>query len=127
MSRYSRMDKVNKNVKKILANIINKNYKDENVGIITVNEVDVSRDLKHAKVFTSVYLEDYHDITKEKVIDILNNEEYFIKNILKKRITLKYLPKLKFILDESMDKAEEIYRILDKEKKKRENEKKETE
>jgi len=108
------MKKVNKHVQEALGRIINEEYDYKDTGLITVNKVEVSRDLRHAKVYVSVLLDDEHDFTREDVIEKLDREEYLIKDILKNRITLKYLPELNFILDESLDKAEKIYDIIEK-------------
>ena len=111
-SRWNR--RVNKHVQEALGRIINEEYNYKDTGLITVNKVEVSRDLRHAKVYVSVLLEDEHYFTKEDIIEKLEKEEYLIKDILKNRITLKYLPKLHFMLDESLDKAEKIYDIIEK-------------
>lgn len=116
MKQNRRMRQINKHVKIALGQILNDEYKYKNVGLLTVNKVEVSRDLRHAKVYVSVLLEDEHDFTREDVIKRLQKEEFYIKDLLKDRVSLKYLPELKFILDESLDKAEEIYRILEKDK-----------
>src|SRR6056297_4130319 len=102
-SRWNR--RVNKHVQEALGRIINEEYNYKDTGLITVNKVEVSRDLRNAKVYVSVLLEDEHYFTKEDIIEKLEKEEYLIKDILKNRITLKYLPKLHFMLDESLDKA----------------------
>src|SRR6056297_392411 len=114
MKQNRRMRQINKHVKIALGQILNDEYKYKNVGLLTVNKVEVSRDLRHAKVYVSVLFDDEHDFTREDVIEKLDREEYLIKDILKNRITLKYLPELNFILDESLDKAEKIYDIIEK-------------
>ncbi|TYB31982.1 MAG: 30S ribosome-binding factor RbfA [Candidatus Mcinerneyibacterium aminivorans] len=116
-----RMRRVNKHVQEALGRIINEEYDYSKTGLITVNKVEVSRDLRHAKVYVSILLEDEQDFNREDVIDMLDREEYHIKDILKNRITLKYLPELHFILDESLEKAEKIYDIIEKHNKDKKN------
>jgi ribosome-binding factor A len=115
MKQYSRMDKLNRLVQTVLGEVIEKSYPYERYGMITVTEVDLSKDLRHAKVFFSVFLDEEHTITENEVLAFLEKDEYIIKRSLVSQVRMKYTPKLHFILDHTQQKADEIYRLLEKE------------
>ncbi|HDS03087.1 MAG TPA: 30S ribosome-binding factor RbfA [Firmicutes bacterium] len=115
MKQYSRMDKLNRLVQTVLGEIIEKSYPYERYGMITVTEVDLSKDLRYGKVFFSVFLDEEHTITENEVLAFLEKDEYIIKRSLVSQVRMKYTPKLHFILDHTQQKADEIYRLLEKE------------
>ena len=80
--------------------------------LITVTEVRISPDFKHAKIFF------LPEAGKEilKFSDILNQNSLEIKKIASKEWTAKFMPNLKFVKDESFDYAEKIENLLLKDK-----------
>lgn len=91
--------------------IIQREIKDPGVGFVTILEVKMTNDLKIAKVYCSVYGEDED---KKKTLDALQRSKGYIKFLLGKRIQLKYMPDLMFILDDTFEKAARIEDILRK-------------
>jgi len=91
--------------------IIQREIKDPGVGFVTILEVKMTNDLKIAKVYCSVYGEDED---KKKTLDALQRSKGYIKFLLGKRIQLKYMPDLVFILDDTFEKAARIEDILRK-------------
>ena len=75
---------------------------------ITVTEVRMSPDLKTAKVFVIPLGGKNTDIVIEK----LEEFSFVIRKVLSKKITMKYLPKLLFVKDESFDYAEKIENLI---------------
>ncbi len=70
--------------------------------IITIVHVGVSRDLKHAKVFTSVLgkLEE-----RKAVVETLNRASGFLRRELITRLSMKTVPFLSFVQDDSIEKG----------------------
>ena len=103
-------------IREIISDTINKNnfYNDEiEFGSITVSFVNVSRDLR----FASVYIMPLGGHNKEKILDLINdNIHIFQKAILKEKLHAKYIPKLKFYLDDSFDEAQKIKKLLSNKK-----------
>ncbi len=103
------------NLKKILARIFiqqNVVLPDINTKLITITEVRISPDFKHAKVF-------FMPLTGKEIVkfsDILNQYSLEIKKIASRDWTAKFMPNLKFIKDESFDYAEKIENLLSKDK-----------
>ena len=103
-------------IREIISDTINKNnfYNDEiELGSITVSFVNVSRDLRIA----SVYIMPLGGHNKEKILDLINkNIHIFQKVILKEKLHAKYIPKLRFYLDDSFEEAQKIKKLLSNKK-----------
>lgn len=103
-----RMQKINSLLSEEIANII-PHLKDPRLGFISLTEVLVSNDLKHAKVFISTF---GNEKEKENSVKALNNAKNFIRNSLKKKVTLKYIPELLFFNDNSIERGTRIVNII---------------
>ena len=75
---------------------------------ITVTEVRMSQDLKTAKAFVLPL----GGKNAQEVIDKLKEFSFVIRKVLSKKITMKFLPKLLFVKDESFDYAEKIENLI---------------
>ena len=75
---------------------------------ITVTEVKMSQDLKIAKAFVLPL----GGKNAQEVIDKLKEFSFVIRKVLSKKITMKFLPKLFFVKDESFDYAEKIENLI---------------
>jgi ribosome-binding factor A len=80
---------------------------------ITITEVNVSPDLKNAKV----YIMPLGGKQKLEVLESLNKVKGYIKKIISSGITLRQVPKISFIIDDSFEYATHIDQILHKIKK----------
>ena len=75
---------------------------------ITVTEVRMSPDLKIAKAFVLPL----GGKNATEIVDILKEFSYMVRKVLSKKITMKFLPKLLFVKDESFDYAEKIENLI---------------
>ncbi len=75
---------------------------------VTVSEVRVSPDLRHAKAFVMALGGD----TEGKVLTALNRNAGYIRGQMAKNLTMKYTPDLKFLKDDSFDEASHIENLL---------------
>jgi len=75
---------------------------------ITVTEVRMSPDLKTAKVFVLPL----GGKNSEEIINHLKEYSFVIRKVLSKKITIKFLPKILFVKDESFDYAEKIENLI---------------
>lgn len=109
MASY-RVDKVEKLIKEEISNILLQKMIEPELGFITVTNVKVSADLKIAKIYLSV-------LEKEKRVLALDRVNLKIKQIrteLAHRIYLKFVPELKFFLDDTLDYVEKIEGLIEK-------------
>tara|TARA_B100001029_G_scaffold174866_1_gene175498 strand:- start:474 stop:839 length:366 start_codon:yes stop_codon:yes gene_type:complete len=75
---------------------------------ITVTEVRMSQDLKVAKAFVLPL----GGKNSEEIVNKLKEFSFIIRKVLSKKISIKYLPKLLFVKDESFDYAEKIENLI---------------
>jgi ribosome-binding factor A len=108
--RYRKL-RVQDQLREEISLIIQREIKDPGLGFVTILEVKLTEDLKIAKVYCSVYGEEEE---KKKTIDALQRSKGFIKFLLGKRVKLRYMPDLSFILDTTYEKASRIEEILRK-------------
>ncbi len=109
---YSRSKRVADLLKKEMAAMIMYEIKDPRVqGLVTVMEVDVSEDLRHASVFVSVL---GGEPERHKALKGLTRASGFIRKTLGRRLYLKRIPELNFKLDTRIDEQERITRLLEK-------------
>lgn len=110
-----KIERVNSEIQKIVTEIINDEIKDPRVSecqMLTVMNVDTSADLSVALVFVSVM-----DGDPDAVIEGLNAAKGYIRNALFKRMKVRTVPELKFVLDTSIDYGFRIDKILQQLKK----------
>ena len=83
-----------------------------NSRIITVTEVRMPPDLKTARV----YVIPLGGVDMKETVDILTNNSHIVRKALSKKLSLKFLPKLNFIEDNSFEYAEKIEKLIKKNK-----------
>jgi|SRR3990172_1905462 len=105
-----RVDRVNQLIKEEISGILQRELKDPRLGFVTVTEVDVSKDLHHAKVFVSVLGSDEE---WRSTLEALESASGFIRNWLRQHIRLRYIPELTFRPDRSMAHAAHIQHLLE--------------
>ncbi len=105
-----RSDRMNEEVKKTISEII-REMKDPRISpMTTLTDVDVTNDLKHAKIKVSVY--DADEAKRVSSVDALNHAAGFIARELGARMRIRALPSMKFTLDNSIAYSARIAEIL---------------
>jgi ribosome-binding factor A len=107
---FKRTDRIGDLIQQEIADILTKKVKDPRIGFTTVTGVEVTRDLRHAKVFVSILGD---DPTQKAGLKGLNSASGFIRGELGKRIQMKFTPELLFRLDKTLDKATQVLDLLD--------------
>ncbi len=105
----NRMESVGREVQREIANIVLKEIDDPLVGFVTITDVEMSADLRHAKVFFSVLGDDE---AKEDAGRGLRRAGKFIRGLIGDRMDLRSVPLLRFHLDETAENAQRIEQIL---------------
>lgn len=115
-----RQKRVNSLLKKHLSKTIFQFFDFEET-LVTVTEVETSKDIKHATVKISTYpLE-----AKDEVLKKLNNNIYQIQKKLNNTLEMKFVPKIRFEFDQTGEKVEEVTEALKKVKKEKESDQEE--
>ena len=108
--KSKRILRVNSLLKEVISDIINKEVKNPLVAkFVTIISVDVSADLHHAKVSTSIIGTDEE---KKQTIEALNSAAGFIAVQASKLIVIRYFPSLTFILDNTVENQMHIEELL---------------
>jgi ribosome-binding factor A len=114
---YKRSERVSDQMKQEIADILMRKIKDPRIGFVTVTDVEVSDDLRNAKVFVSVYGGD-----KEASLKGLKSASAFIRTELGRRMRMRFMPELLFRFDGTVEQGAhimEILRSLEEEKEKK--------
>ncbi|WP_027338741.1 30S ribosome-binding factor RbfA [Halonatronum saccharophilum] len=107
MSNHRAM-RVAESIKKEVSDLLQKDIKDPRIGFVTVTDVEVSGDLRHAKVFVSILNGD-----KEETMDGLEASTGFIRREIGQRIRLRHTPEIIFRHDNSIETGTRVFKILE--------------
>ena len=113
-----RVEKVQEFIKQEISQIILQELKDPRIGFVTVTQVEITGDLRNAKVYVSLMG------NEEQIKDFwrgLQSSLGFIRREIGQRIRLRVTPELSFQLDKSLDYSAHIQELLLKIKKEEEN------
>ncbi|QBD82000.1 30S ribosome-binding factor RbfA [Ktedonosporobacter rubrisoli] len=107
MPNSHRQEKLGELIATELSDLLRTRVKDPRVGFASITHVEVSGDLRHAKVFVSVMGSAEE---REETMKGLKNATGFLRHELATRLVVRYMPEIVFKLDKSI---EEGARILD--------------
>lgn len=109
-NNFKRTDRIAETIQRMLAQIIQRDIKNPGVPFfITISAVKVSRDLGHANVYFTVFNQ---DPAETKVM--LTNAASHLRTALAKALTLRTVPQLHFMYDESIEYGKRLSRLIDK-------------
>lgn len=109
-SGQSRIVRVNDEMQKEISQIINFELKDPRLdGLITVVNVDTTKDLSYSKVYVSVLGDDEK---KKEVLEGLVSSQGYIRREIAKRINLRVTPEIKFLLDDSIEYSMKMAKLI---------------
>ncbi len=97
---FKRSARVADQIKQEIADILMRKLKDPRVGFVTVTDVELSDDLRNAKVFVSAYGE-----SRKETLKGLQSAAAFIRSELGKRLRIRYVPELLFRYDDTAERG----------------------
>tara|TARA_X000001036_G_scaffold431033_1_gene464645 strand:- start:621 stop:995 length:375 start_codon:yes stop_codon:yes gene_type:complete len=106
---YTRSERVGKQILEILSSIALKNIDLSKLGFVTFTSIDLSPDLKNAKVYYSIINNKLSD--SESDIQI-NKKQKAFKKFLSPELSLRSIPKIQFIMDKAFMYNEKIEKLL---------------
>lgn len=111
----SRTSRLNEEVKRIVGEIIQNELKDPRIPMLTsVTGVEVTKDLRYAKVYISVF---GNEEEKAKCLEGLKSAAGFIRKEIGNKIKARYTPEIIFELDKSIEYGMHISKVLQEMKK----------
>lgn len=106
-----RIEKINNLIRQEISELLQRQVKDPRLGtFIAVTEVSTSPDLKSAKVFVSRIS---NQEEKEETMQALEAAAGFLRKSLMKNLRLRRVPDLYFYWDDSIERADRLFRLLD--------------
>jgi ribosome-binding factor A len=112
---FKRTDRIADQMQRDLAELIRSSLKDPRVGMVTVNKVEVARDLGYANVYVTLLTVDDLDADAEEVkttIKILNGAAGFLRSELSRMIQLRTIPQLRFHFDASVKRGRTLDKLI---------------
>ncbi len=106
---FSRGRRIADLIQKELAILIQKEMKDPRLGMITINDAKVSRDLAFADVYFTVLPKNGAKTAEE----VLNKAGGFLRTKLSKMMSTRTTPKLRFHYDATIENGARISRAID--------------
>lgn len=110
---FSRTQRVADFLQRELANLIQFEVRDPRVGMVSITDVEVSRDLGHAKVYITVLGRETEREAAE-CVEALNNMAGFLRSHLARINTARTTPSLRFYFDESVGRGRYLSGLIDK-------------
>lgn len=102
MKPYPRSERVSGKIKTAIAELLNKKMQDPRIEMATISRVNLSSDLRIADVYVTIFGD------KKKIHNALagfKKSKGFIKKNIAPKLGLKYMPDLRFVQDDTFDKA----------------------
>ena len=107
---FPRARRVADQMQRELSELIRLEIKDPRVGMLTITEVEVTRDMDHAKVFfTTLGGKPEHDACLEG----LQRASGFLRTQLSQRMQLRQVPKLSFVYDHSVERGVQLSQLIE--------------
>jgi len=103
-----RADRVADQIRGCLANSVLQELRDPRLGFVTITQVKLSRDLRHAMIFVTVMPEEQ----REGSLDALNRARPFLRHALARELALRHVPELKFLYDDVFEGGQRLEQIL---------------
>lgn len=110
---FHRADRVADAMRRELAQLIQREVRDPRLGMININDVEVSRDLTMAKVFVTLVGED-DPASINTSMEVLNKAAGFLRSQLAKSIQMRTIPRLQFRYDETSVRGQQLSALIDK-------------
>lgn len=104
-----RPERVEQFIKEELSQILQREVRDPRIGFVSVTDVEVSVDLRHARVFVSV-LGDAE--AKAATMDGLRSASGYIRRELGGRLQMRHTPDISFRLDDSIERGARVNKLL---------------
>lgn len=102
----SRAGRIADQIQRELAELIGGDLKDPRVGLVTITDVEVSGDYRHARVF-------FTSLRDDDAIEGLQRASGYLRSRLAASLRLRTVPELHFVYDESVERGTRLSRLID--------------
>ena len=105
-----RHDRVRELLRRAIGEAIRREFHVNDVGLITVNDIDVGGDLKSAVVFITIL---GNADQQKHGLQVLEENRIRLQGLVAKSVVLKYTPTLKFVVDDSIVRGNRVLQIIE--------------
>ena len=106
---YSRSERVADQIQREVAEIIAQELEDPRIGRVTVSGSSLSKDLSNATLFITMPA----DGDVQRALEGLNRDSGFVRRRLGQRVRMRYVPRLRFAHDETLERATRVGELID--------------
>ena len=111
MKEFARTERIGAALQRELAQVLREEVRDPRLKLITLQEVRVSRDLAHAKVYFTCFSADEVAGEQERLLN--GRLAGFLRRELAHRTRMRVMPQLHFVHDESIQRAEHLSDLIE--------------
>lgn len=112
LKEYSRSERVADQIQREVAEIIAQELNDPRIGRVTVSGSSLSRDLSNATLYITMPA----DGDVKRALEGLNRATGFVRRRLGQRVRMRYVPRLRFAHDATLERATRVGELLDEAK-----------
>jgi ribosome-binding factor A len=105
---FSRSIRLGDQIQRELAELLEREVKDPQIGMVTITAVKVTRDLAHAKIYVTVMGD-----AREESLQALQRASGFLRSALASRLRVRIVPTIHFVYDVSLDRGIRIGALID--------------
>jgi ribosome-binding factor A len=109
MASPQRVQKLREFIREEVSDILHRGTKDPRIGFVSVTDVELTSDLRHAKVYVSV-LGSEED--RARTMEALEHAVGFVRTELAKRLRTYHTPEIQFRLDTSIERGTRVLQLL---------------
>ena len=110
MREFSRRDRLGAQIQRELAVLVRDELKDPRLGMVTIQEVRVDRDISHAKVFFTLLGGALEPVEARRQ---LTKAAGFLRHLLGQRLAVRTVPELHFLYDESVERGSRLTALIE--------------
>jgi len=105
-----RHERVRELLRRAIGEAIRREFHVDDVGLITVNDIDVGGDFKSAVVFITIL---GNAEQQKRGLQELEQHRIRLQSLVAKSVILKYTPTLKFVVDDSIVRGNRVLQIIE--------------
>jgi len=110
---FGRTERVADYLRQELARLLQLEVRDPRLGMVSVNEVQVSRDLAHAKVFVT-FMERDSETEASDMLEVLNRAAGYLRSQLARDARMRTIPRLRFVYDSGVVRGRQLADLIDR-------------
>ena len=110
MTPFHRRERVNERIRELIGELVQTRIKDPRIGLVTITAVSVTPDYATAKVYFTVMGD---ETTRSETRQGLESAKSYLRKALGRELKLRQTPELRFLYDETLDRAMRIDEVIE--------------